>query len=145
VRRGLLACLLGSALSIGGALAIPAHAAHWDPNTQTWVIDCSSAPAYNPKTPPSVSGWDVFAGPADGAGTWIGIRAQDPYAVAHYDTNAKSASVGVWQPWYGNDVAPPVLFGPMFVDAGVSVNGGAANPANIVTACNKSVLPTAKP
>jgi hypothetical protein len=118
-------------MAAAGSVVAPAMAARWDPVQERWVTECSAAPGFNHGK--AVSGFQPWAGPANGDGGWVGVRTADPYYGAYVDTNNPSVTVVAWQSWYDSTPMPPgvgVLQGPWFID--MSVTAG----ANGVHTCN---------
>jgi hypothetical protein len=129
---------LGSVVAVGGALAGPAFAYHYDPVTKQWVIDCTKAPPFDSNK--AQSGWQVFAGDQYQGKVYVGARSNDPYVVGYVDPNAKRVTVGAWQPWHdANFGVPGVTTGPWFFDQSVTVSPNTAHPEQSVQRCNTSV------
>ena len=127
-------------MAAAGTLVAPAMGARWDPNQDRWITECSGVPPYNSSQ--SVSGFQPWAGPANGNGNFYGIRSGDPYYIAYVDPQNQVVHAAVWQPWYdGTPHAGGLVQGPFMVDMSVTVDRGGARYCNT----NHNVPPAKTP
>lgn len=142
-RRYLIAGLVGAALAVGGIA--PALAYHYDPVLKRWVIDCSSAPAYDPNKQVSVPqfggmGWQPHGGDQYRGQYMVGVQSADPYVIVFVDPTRRQAKAAVWQPWYGEDeMAAGHVKPPFFIDQSVTVDQSG------VHRCDTSIYPKTDP
>lgn len=136
-RRIMRAVALGVAVASAGAVVAPAMGARWDPVKKQWIIECGAVPAYESNK--STYGWEAWAGPANGNGTWYGARSGDSYYVASVDPTNQKATVYLWQPWHDSTAYPGgVVQGPFFFDMSVTAGRSGVSYCNT----NHRVPPT---